>query len=83
MLLVAWRLTSMLMDLVLLVIIVTGLVVYRRWPFKRKTRHCAKGIEMMPLTECLLLTTKTMAIKDCRCGESPCAAGRKQHCFIC
>lgn len=36
-LLVAWRLTSMLMDLVLLVIIVTGLVVYRCWPFKRKT----------------------------------------------
>ncbi|HDT6510523.1 TPA: hypothetical protein QFV83_003911 [Klebsiella aerogenes] len=35
-LLVAWRLAGMLMDLVLLAVIVGALVVYRRWPFKRK-----------------------------------------------
>ena len=35
-LLVAWRLAGMLMDMVLLVVIVAALVVYRRWPFKRK-----------------------------------------------
>ncbi|HCB2065817.1 MULTISPECIES: hypothetical protein [Klebsiella pneumoniae complex] len=34
-LLVAWRLAGMLIDLVLLAIIVTALVMCRCWPFKR------------------------------------------------
>ncbi|HEC2616942.1 hypothetical protein ACUIG5_17725 [Raoultella ornithinolytica] len=36
-LLVAWRVAGMLMDLVLLAVIVAMLVACRRWPFKRKT----------------------------------------------
>lgn len=35
-LLVAWRLAGMLMDMVLLAVIVAALVVCRCWPFKRK-----------------------------------------------
>ncbi|WP_176386949.1 hypothetical protein [Klebsiella variicola] len=35
-LLVAWRLASVLVDMVLLVIIVVALVACRRWPSKRK-----------------------------------------------
>ncbi|HBQ5642583.1 TPA: hypothetical protein L7572_005578 [Klebsiella variicola] len=36
-LLVAWRVAGMLMDMALLLTIVAALVVCRRWPFKRKT----------------------------------------------
>ena len=35
-LLVAWRLVGMLMDMALLAVIVGALAVCRRWPFKRK-----------------------------------------------
>ncbi|EKQ8000909.1 hypothetical protein ACHCAK_20560 [Raoultella ornithinolytica] len=35
-LLVAWRLAGMLMDMVLLVVIVAALAVCRYWPFKKK-----------------------------------------------
>lgn len=38
-LLVAWRLAGMLMDLVLLVVIVEALVMYRRRVFKRKSNN--------------------------------------------
>ena len=33
---IAWRLAGVLMDLALLVVIVSALVVYRRWPGKTK-----------------------------------------------
>lgn len=71
MLLVVWRLAGMLMDLVLLVIIVTGLVVCRRWSSKRKNVTLCKRYRNDAFDRVSAIDDKNDDIIDCRCGESP------------